>query len=155
MQIHEMYPYLRMKNTEAAIRFYKAAFGVEEKFRLVEPSGRIGHVELAFGPNTLMLSDEFPEYGITAPEPSEVKMCIHIHVEDCDALMAQAIKAGATLVRSAADHFYGERSGAVMPYSGNSSESISVFGPKASSTCPMRPLGSTRRNFSSTPNAAL
>jgi PhnB protein len=113
MQIHEMYPYFRMKDTEAAIRFYKAAFGVTEKFRLVEPSGRIGHVELAFGPNTLMLSDEFPEYGITAPEPAEVKICIHIHVEDADALMAQAIKAGATLVRPAADHFYGERSGAV------------------------------------------
>ena len=113
MQIHEMYPYFRMKDTEAAVRFYKAAFGVEEKFRLVEPSGRIGHVELAFGPNTLMLSDEFPEYGITTPEPSEVKMCIHIHVEDCDALIAQAIKAGAKPLRAAADHFYGERSGAV------------------------------------------
>ena len=113
MQIHEMYPYFRMKDTEAAVRFYKSAFGVEEKFRLVEPSGRIGHVELAFGPNTLMLSDECPEYGITAPKPSEVKVCIHIHVEDCDALMARAIKAGATLVRAAADHFYGERSGAV------------------------------------------
>lgn len=113
MQIHEMYPYLRMKDSEAAIRFYKAAFGVEEKFRLVEPSGRIGHAELAFGPNTLMISDEFPEYGILASDPAAVRMTIHIHVEDCDALMAQAIKAGATLVREAADQFYGERSGAV------------------------------------------
>ena len=113
MQIHEMFPYLRMRDAEAAVRFYKAAFGVTEKFRLVEPSGRVGHVELAFGPHILMISDEFPEYGITAPEPSEVKMCVHIHVEDCDALMAQAIKVGATLVRPAADQFYGERSGAV------------------------------------------
>ena len=113
MQIHEMYPYFRMKDTEAAVRFYKAAFGVTEKFRLVEPSGRIGHVELAFGPNILMLSDEFPEYGIVAPDPSEVRMCIHIHVEDCDALIARAIAAGAVLVRAAADHFYGERSGTV------------------------------------------
>jgi uncharacterized glyoxalase superfamily protein PhnB len=113
MQIHEMYPYLRMRDAEAAVRFYKEAFGVTEKFRLVEPSGRIGHLELAFGPQTLMISDEFPEYGITAPEPSEVKMCIHIHVEDADALMARAIKAGATPIRPAADHFYGERSGTV------------------------------------------
>lgn len=113
MQIHEMFPYLRMKDTEAAIRFYKAAFGVTEKFRLVEPSGRIGHVELAFGQHTLMLSDEFPEYGITAADPAEVRMSIHLHVEDCDALMAQAIEAGATPLRAAADHFYGERSGAV------------------------------------------
>ena len=113
MQIHEMFPYLRMRDTAAAIRFYQAAFGVEEKFRLVEPSGRIGHVELAFGPHTLMLSDEFPEFGIEAPDPKDVRISIHIHVDDCDALMARAIAAGATLVRAAADHFYGERSGAV------------------------------------------
>ncbi len=114
MPIHEMFPYLRMKDAEAAIRFYKAAFGVTEKFRLVEPSGRIGHVELAFGPHTLMLSDEFPEYGILAPDPKAgALVSIHLHVDDCDALMAQAIAAGATPLRAAADHFYGERSGAV------------------------------------------
>ena len=113
MQIHEMFPYLRMKDTEAAIRFFKAAFGVAEKFRLVEPSGRIGHVELAFGPHTLMLSDEFPEYGIVAPDPADVRVSIHLHVEDCDVLIARTIEAGAALVRPAADHFYGERSGAV------------------------------------------
>jgi uncharacterized glyoxalase superfamily protein PhnB len=113
MQIHEMFPYLRMRDAEAAIRFYKAAFGVTEKFRLVEPSGRIGHVELAFGAQTLMLSDEFPEYGILAPDPKESRLSIHLHVEDCDALIAQAIAAGAVPLRAAADHFYGERSGAV------------------------------------------
>jgi uncharacterized glyoxalase superfamily protein PhnB len=113
MQIHEMFPYFRMRDAEAAVRFYKAAFGVEEKFRLVEPSGRIGHVELAFGPNTLMISDEFPEYGILASDPKDVRITIHLHVEDCDALIARAIKAGATLVRETADQFYGERSGAV------------------------------------------
>jgi uncharacterized glyoxalase superfamily protein PhnB len=40
-------------------------------------------------------------------------MAIHIHVEDCDALIARAVAAGGTLVRGAADHFYGERSGTV------------------------------------------
>ncbi len=113
MQIHEMFPYLRVRDADAAIRFYKQAFGVSEKFRLVEPSGRVGHVELAFGPNTLMLSDEYPEFNILAPDPAGARVSIHIHVEDCDALIAQAIAAGAVLVRPAADHFYGERAGAV------------------------------------------
>jgi uncharacterized glyoxalase superfamily protein PhnB len=114
MQIHEMFPYLRMRDSAAAIRFYQAAFGATEKFRLVEPSGRVGHVELAFGAQTLMFSDEFPEYGILAPDPGAAgRFSIHLHVEDCDALIAQAIEAGATLIRAAADHFYGERSGAV------------------------------------------
>src|SRR3990167_6593593 len=38
-------------------RFYAAAFGATERFRLVEPSGRIGHAELQLGPAVLMLSD--------------------------------------------------------------------------------------------------
>ena len=114
MQIHAMFPYLRIRDAEAAVRFYKAAFGVAEKFRLVEPSGRIGHVELAFGPQTLMISDEFPEYGILAPDPAAgARVSIHLHVADCDALIARAVKAGATLVREPADQFYGERSGTV------------------------------------------
>ena len=49
MTIHELFPYLRIKDAGAAIEFYKQAFGVNEKFRLTEPSGRIGHCELVFG----------------------------------------------------------------------------------------------------------
>ena len=39
MKIHETYAYLRVKDAGAAIDYYKRAFGVREKFRLVEPSG--------------------------------------------------------------------------------------------------------------------
>ena len=42
MKIHELFAYLRVKNAAAAIDFYKTAFGATEKFRLTEPSGRIG-----------------------------------------------------------------------------------------------------------------
>ena len=38
-----------------AISFYKTAFGATEKFRLTEPSGRIGHAELDFGGTTIMI----------------------------------------------------------------------------------------------------
>ena len=64
MKIHEVFPYLRVKGADRAIEFYKTAFGATEKFRLVEPSGRIGHVELVLGPTTIMLSEEYPELGI-------------------------------------------------------------------------------------------
>lgn len=67
MKINEMFPYLRVRNAAAAIAFYEQAFGVKEKFRLTEPSGRIGHAELDFGCGTLMLSEEFPEHGILGP----------------------------------------------------------------------------------------
>jgi len=114
MKIHELFPYLRVHNAPEAIRFYERAFGATEKFRLVEPSGRVGHAELEFGGTVLMLSDEYPEYGIHGPRKvGGTTFSIHLHVDDADAAIARAVEAGAELVRAATDAFYGERSGTV------------------------------------------
>jgi PhnB protein len=97
-----------------AIEFHVRAFGARELFRLTEPSGRIGHAELDFGGVTVMLSDEFPECGIrSASTIGATAVIIHLHVDDADAMLAQAVEAGAQLERSAKDQFYGERSGSV------------------------------------------
>lgn len=112
MAVHELFVYLRAKSAAEAVDFYKQVFGATEKFRLVEPSGRIGHVELELAGTTLMLSDEFPEFDIHAPDPAAPgSFCIHLHVDDADALIGKAVAAGARLVRAPQDHFYGERSG--------------------------------------------
>ena len=114
MTIVELFPYLRLKEAARAIEFYRAAFGAKEKFRLTEPSGRIGHAELELGSMTLMLSDEYPELGFLGPQTlGGTSMSIHLHVDDADALIARAVEAGASVLRPAADHFYGERSGTV------------------------------------------
>ncbi|HEY9066822.1 MAG TPA: VOC family protein [Burkholderiaceae bacterium] len=112
--IHEIFPYLRVRDANAAVRFYTAAFGAVERFRLSEPSGRIGHVELQFGPAVVMLSDPFPEYGIHAPaEGEDGGASVHLHVDDADAMIERAVEAGATLLMAPQDQFYGERSGKV------------------------------------------
>ena len=114
MKIHELFAYIRLADAARAIEFYKQAFGATEKFRLSEPSGRIGHAELDFGGTTLMLSDEFPEFGIKGPRSiGGTSLTLHLHVDDADALIARAVAAGATVVRPAQDQFYGERSGTV------------------------------------------
>jgi uncharacterized glyoxalase superfamily protein PhnB len=114
MQIKEMFPYLIVKNASQAIEFYGRAFGAKEKFRLTEPSGRIGHAELDFGGMTLMLADEFPEYGLRGPQAAgESSITIHIHVDDADEVIGRAAKAGAKIEREPKDEFYGERSGVV------------------------------------------
>lgn len=114
MAVHELFVYLRAKSAERAVDFYKDAFGAAEKFRLVEPSGRIGHVELDLGGTTVMLSDEFPEFDIHAPDPAAPSsFVIHLHVDDADAMIDKAVAAGARLVRAPQDHFYGERSGTI------------------------------------------
>lgn len=108
--VHEVFPYLRTRNGNAAIDFYKQAFGATEVFRLTEPSGRIGHAELKFGTRTIMVSDEYPEYGIHGPrEGVPTGIAIHLHVEDVDSLTKRAAKAGATVLMEPQDQFYGER----------------------------------------------
>lgn len=109
--IHEVFPYLRVKGAPAAIDFYKNVFGATERFRLTEPSGRIGHVELDIGNTVLMLSDEYPEFGMLAPQsPRSTGMLIHLHCDDCDEMAERAVAAGAVMIREASDAFYGERS---------------------------------------------
>ena len=109
--VKEVFPYLRVKSASAAIDFYKNVFGATERFRLTEPGGRIGHVELDLGNIVLMLSDEYPELGCLGPQsPGSTGMVIHLHVNNADDLAARAIAAGAEMVREASDAFYGERS---------------------------------------------
>lgn len=114
MAIHELFVQMRVIDAPRAIAFYVEAFGAREKYRLVEPSGRVGHAELEFGDTIVMLSDEYPEMGLVGPQTrGGTVMSMHLHVDDADALIARAVAAGAAVVRPAADHFYGERSGTV------------------------------------------
>jgi len=110
--VRSMSLYICVANASAAIDFYREAFGAKELWRLVEPGGKIGHAEIQIGNTTLMLSDEYPDYGTVSPQTiggSSVKL--HLDVTDVDTFAERAIKAGATLVRPIADQFYGDRSG--------------------------------------------
>lgn len=110
-RIKSVFPYLRVKGAQSAIDFYSRVFGAGELFRLVEPNGRVGHCELQLGDIVLMLSEEYPEYGLLGPQaPGAGGLSIHLHVDDVDELSARAVAAGATLVNPPADQFYGERS---------------------------------------------
>jgi PhnB protein len=112
--VHEVYPYLRVRDAGRALDFYKQAFGAEELFRLTEPGGRIGHAEIKIGGTTLMLADEYPEMNIVGPQTlGGTSFSIHLHVDNADAWIERAVAAGATLLRPAVDAFYGERSGSV------------------------------------------
>ncbi len=105
-QIREAFPYFRVRNASEAIEFYKAAFGAVEDFRLTEPSGHVGHAELKFGPHTVMVSDEYLEYGIAGPEEGRsTGSSIHLHVDDVDAFTERAVSLGAKLTMKAADGF--------------------------------------------------
>ena len=109
---HSVTPYMSFKNTDAAIDFYKKAFGAVEKFRLKDPDGKIGHAEIMIGNSHIMLSDEYPDFGSVSVQTvggSPIKL--HICVDDVDAFVSRAVEAGATILRPVQDKFYGERVG--------------------------------------------
>src|SRR5690606_11988244 len=82
--------------------------------RLTEPSARIGHAELELGGTTLMLSAEFPEYGIRGAKCiGATPVTMHRHADEADATIQDVIAAGAEPEREPSDAFYGERSGVV------------------------------------------
>ena len=104
--------YLIVKGAARAIEFYKQAFGATEIMRLHGPGENIGHAEIRIGNTTIMLSDEFPDYGSLSAQTlggSPVK--IHLSVDDVDAVAARAVAAGAKVLHPVQDQFYGERSG--------------------------------------------
>jgi PhnB protein len=106
--------YLHVHDAARAIAFYTNVFGARERFRLNGPGERIGHAELDFGSTTLMLADEFPEFGVRGPLAiGGTSVTIHLVVEDADAVIARAAAAGATIEREPKDEFYGERSGSI------------------------------------------
>jgi PhnB protein len=105
-----MAPYLIVKDAVAAIAFYQRAFGATELYRLVEPSGKVGHAELRVGGGLFMLADEYPDFGaLSPPTVGGTPVSIHLYVEDVDAVCARAEKAGATVLRPITDEFFGDR----------------------------------------------
>lgn len=109
---HGATPYLSCRDANAAIEFYKKAFGATEVMRIADPSGKIGHAEIKIGEALLMLADEYPDLGFVSPQSlGGTPVRIHVYVEDVDATTQRALGAGATELIPVADQFYGDRSG--------------------------------------------
>jgi PhnB protein len=103
------------RDAAAAIAFYTEMFGAKERFRLAQPDGRIAHAELEFGSDGLLIiSDRFEGWSTTPDElEGRSTVVLHLYVEDVDATVQRAVDAGAQLLLSPADQFYGDRSGRV------------------------------------------
>lgn len=112
--VHSVTPHLVCAGAAAAIDFYKQAFGAEELLRMPTPDGKLMHACLAINGSTVMLCDEFPGMGNTAPTTLHgTPVTIHLPVPDVDAAAAKAVAAGAKLVMPVADMFWGDRYGIV------------------------------------------
>lgn len=106
-------PSLTVRNAAEALKFYEKAFDAVINYKLTDPrTGGTAHAELRIGNSTLMISDEYPDLGFTAPEVGKGGSFM-IYVPDIEAAFEQAIEAGATEVQPPEDQFWGDRTARV------------------------------------------
>jgi len=110
--MHNVTPHLVCAGAAEAIEFYKNAFGAVEQARLPGPQGKLMHAMIRIGDSAVMLVDEMPEWGALGPKALKgSSVTIHLYVEDADAFVARAVKAGAKVTMPVADMFWGDRYG--------------------------------------------
>ena len=103
-------PHVNVEGASDASAFYQRAFGGRELFRNVAEDGkRLMACHLQINGGSFLLSDCFPEWGVTKQPSPTVTM--HLQVDDVDAWWKRAIDAGAKELHPLADQFWGERYG--------------------------------------------
>jgi PhnB protein len=106
-------PFLHPRGVERLIAFLQEAFGAQT---IGEPTigldRKIAHADLRIGDSIIELGEKHGEW-----QPMPVGL--HLYVEDCDAVYAQAIQAGGVSIYPPADQPYGERNSAVEDPAGH------------------------------------
>jgi PhnB protein len=111
---HTVTPYLAVEDATEAIDYYTKAFDAKERVRMETPDGKVGHAELEIGDSLVMLSDPFPQASTKPPnELGGTSVSVFIYVENVDAVVKQAVDAGAMVTMEVADQFWGDRFGSV------------------------------------------
>lgn len=109
--------YLCANGAADAIEFYKRAFGAEERYRLPNADGTLGHAEITVGETTLFLSDEWAPYNVCSPKTlGGNSVSFVLRVQDVDAAFRRATDAGATVERPITEAPFGRGGWIVDPF---------------------------------------
>ena len=123
--INGVTPHLTIPDNRAmeAIDFYKRAFDAEEAMPPMPAGGenvpmnlpaddkRVMHAHLKINGGSLMLNDDFPEFGEPTRKPAATTL--HLQVDDADMWFERATAAGATTTMPLDNAFWGDRYGQV------------------------------------------
>jgi uncharacterized glyoxalase superfamily protein PhnB len=108
-------PYLTVSPAMAAIGFYTAVFGAEQKALMPALDGlRVMHCELAINGGSIMLADAFPEFGNTRVpilnEPAIMSVSLEFpEAQKVDDTYERAISLGGKAETSPTNSFWGTR----------------------------------------------
>ncbi len=102
---------LTVKDSVAAIDFYKKALDAQELFRMPGPDGKTTmHAEIKIGDSIIMLNDEFPKMNCLSPQSvGGASAGVYLYVPDVDVTAKKAADSGAKIMMPAADMFWGDR----------------------------------------------
>lgn len=108
-------PFLCVADGDAAIAFYRDAFGATLVSRMELPGGGVAHAELDFGHGRLQLADAMPDFGLVAPDGGDqVSQSTCLYLADVDAVTARAVELGATLREPPSTFVTGDRFASVL-----------------------------------------
>jgi uncharacterized glyoxalase superfamily protein PhnB len=105
-------PYVVVRGAVRFLDFLRDAFGAVERGRFVNEDGTIGHAEVWLGNRVVQMFDAKATWPDT---PS----FITLYVEDCDAVHARALAAGATEVTPLSTNAWGDRGSRICDPFGN------------------------------------
>lgn len=116
---HSVTVSLTTSDANAAIAYYKAAFGAQDKSLMTTPDGKVSHAELTIGDSTLMLTDEFPDMGGTsAVTLGGSPVSLVMYSADVDAAFATATGAGGKETAPLTVMFWGDKYGTLVDPAG-------------------------------------
>src|SRR5262249_23703857 len=103
-------PIFAVRNPDAAIDFYKKAFGMVERFIMRGPGGVLMHAELQHKTAVIMIGPEMPERDSRAAASfGGSAMAVYLYVDSVDATAGAVTAAGGKVVEAPADMFWGDR----------------------------------------------
>jgi PhnB protein len=105
-------PCLIVADGAKALEFYAEVFGAVERMRFPGPDGGVAHAEIQIGDSVVIVEDESPYRGTSAPPAGGLPgspVFQFIYVADVDAVVARAVSLGATVQRAPENQFYGDR----------------------------------------------
>jgi PhnB protein len=115
---HPIVPHLVVRGAKDAAAWYTRALGARVGRTVPVPGGKFMEIELRFAGSTVMIADEFPEYGVLSPLAlGGTYGALHLDCADVDPVWARAIAAGAQVLQELGETFWGERYGQILdPY---------------------------------------
>lgn len=102
-------PSLNVRDTDAAYGFYQKAFGFEAGAQTRDDKGKLTRGELKYHDAVIILSAEDSKRPSPVTSKSAAPSPLVLYVDNLDAAIARAKKAGAEVIEAAADQSWGER----------------------------------------------